>query len=57
MFCPCNPSFALHVKGDIERLAGLLPGTEWLVFNEMHWRGDAGWLAAGHKMSDRFGRD
>lgn len=28
-----------------------------VIFNEMRWHGDAGWLAAGREMSDSFGLD
>lgn len=47
----------LHERGTVEKLAGLFPGTYWVIFNEMRWHGDAGWFAAGREMSDSFGLD
>lgn len=40
-------TLAWHVVGDFF----------FSFFNEMSWHGDAGWLAAGPKMSDSFGLD
>lgn len=49
-----DPSFAFHMWGNIDRLARRFPSTLWLIFNEMRWHGDAGWLTAGRRNEWQF---